>query len=448
MKQTDNIQKYRIKWLGIEITRKCNYKCVHCARGDAQNLAITPEIIDTMFSQLYQLDNIVILGGETLLELDMLQYLLESVDKYDLRTKKLSLVTNGSVQDSYFIDILSAFADKNKDREVIVSVSNDRYHDKLQVDSTYNFYQSLNSNEQIHIEKTLDSTSSVDIDLVYMGRAKKYIDENIHGYIDKNTHEVNLVAYPENSFRNHQICIKGNTVEYDIALYATGSIGLQIKTDYATQDQFAFGNIMSESLESIFISHNATCPFLCDECYNELVGRNIISFGNPSEPESPLQKELNKYRFSVINKKMELVWMIRKLAHEKFPHIPMHDIIREIPVPGNEEWDFYLINLLHNDIGVRASANVFLHYYQRRFPEASEEMIMNLSIFKYIFRLLSNINIEKYPIMPFGEGITWTELSKRLLCIEQDYITGAKTTPDKLNVCGLIPDTLWENENI
>lgn len=237
-------------------------------------------------------------------------------------------------------------------------------------------------------------------------------------------------------------------MEYDIALYATGSIGLQIKTDYATQDQFAFGNIMSESLESIFISHNATCPFLCDECYNELVGRNIISFGNPSEPESPLQKELNKYRFSVINKKMELVWMIRKLAHEKFPHIPMHDIIREIPVPGNEEWDFYLINLLHNDIGVRASANVFLHYYQRRFPEASEEMIMNLSIFKYIFRLLSNINIEKYPIMPFGEGITWTELSKRLLCIEQDYITGAKTTPDKLNVCGLIPDTLWENENI
>lgn len=445
MNQTDNIPKYRIRCLDVEITRKCNYKCVHCLRGEPQNVTITPEIIDTMFSQLYQLDYIAIIGGETLLELDMLQYLLESIDKYNLRTKKLSMITNGSIQNSYFIDILSAFADRDKERQISVIISDDRYHDKLQSDRTLAYYQSLNYNEnQIQIDTFSNSQTVSTEKLMYIGKARKFIDENMEQLRDMKV----TIYYPENSFRNHQLCIRDNTIECRINLYANGSIGL-MSAEYTTQDKFAFGNIMSESLESIFNTHNATCPFLCDECYNEVICKNVATFGDTLNPPPPLEREQNKLRCVVLNKRIELAWMLRNLAKQKFPRVPMQNIIKEIPVPSIQEWDSMVTNLLSaHGMNERRAANVFLQSYQRKFPDATLEALMEMSIFKYTLQLINKTPIDKYLKILYGQDIAQTELFKKLLRIEQEYLVGVKTTPEKINVCKLIPDTYWENKNI
>ena len=38
--------------LELEITRKCNYKCKHCGRGEPQNKTISKEIVDMLFCNI------------------------------------------------------------------------------------------------------------------------------------------------------------------------------------------------------------------------------------------------------------------------------------------------------------------------------------------------------------------------------------------------------------
>lgn len=443
MNQMDNIQKYRIKWLGIEITRKCNYKCVHCLRGDAQNLTITPEIIDTVFSQCYQIDKIVILGGETLLELDMLQYLVESIEKYNLQTKELSMVTNGSILDPRLIEILSAFTDGDLFRQVSVIISSDHYHDILQAEKADKFYNSLDYNRgQIIITTTKDiDKPTANEQLAYVGKAKKYIDENMEQLYNSGT---KIIYYPENFIRSHQICIKtNNVVECQLLLCANGQIGLQADADYITLDQLAFGNVLQFSLASLFDTHNNKCPYLCDECYNEILYKNMATFLRVTPPE----KEQKRLYYTLLSKRIELTWAIRELAQQRFPHIPLQDIINVISVPSQKEWADLLGDLCSRDIGERA-ANVYLRHYRTRFPDTDDELLMTQSIYKYILRLINNTPKEAYPKLCWGKDFSKTDLYKKLLLLEQEYITGRQTNPPKINVCKLIPDTYWEDKNI
>lgn len=441
MKQTDNIQKYRIKWLSVEITRKCNYKCVHCCKGEPQNVTITPEIIDTMFSQLNRLDHIAIIGGETLLELDMLQYLLESVDKYDLQTKELGIVTNGSILDSRLINILSEFTKKDNTRTASIIISNDQYHNESQSDRAYNFYQSLNHGSQIGITKFNDIGYSADSRLLYAGRAKKYIDTKVSNLLKTKV----AIHYPENAIRSHQVCIKNNTIECKLALYANGLIGLQTEADYSTIDSLAFGNVLNDTLKNILLNHNKTCTYLCDECYNEIIN---TAFGTFINDGNMANREFMKLFWAVYNKRIETVWRIRRLAQQKFPHLPIQEVVSKISIPTQKQWFTWLNEMLLHDIGKSNANKIFYNWYQRKFPETEPETLMKLSRYKYYLKLINDTSKSKKPIFPFGtdDAILSSTLFKELLVLEQEYLTRRKICPPEIDVCSLIPDTFCENE--
>ena len=46
------MEKLKLKGLGIEITRKCNKTCSHCMKGDSQNISLSKEIVDKLFSDI------------------------------------------------------------------------------------------------------------------------------------------------------------------------------------------------------------------------------------------------------------------------------------------------------------------------------------------------------------------------------------------------------------
>ncbi len=50
--------------LVLEITRKCNAKCIHCLRGNAQNLTMSQEVIDAVFSKIDRVSSLTLTGGE------------------------------------------------------------------------------------------------------------------------------------------------------------------------------------------------------------------------------------------------------------------------------------------------------------------------------------------------------------------------------------------------
>lgn len=70
-----------IATLSFEMTRRCNLKCKWCSKGEAQNLNITPEIIDKTIDEVsdYYINCIRIFGGEPFLVPELVVYLIDKI---------------------------------------------------------------------------------------------------------------------------------------------------------------------------------------------------------------------------------------------------------------------------------------------------------------------------------------------------------------------------------
>ena len=90
---------YYMSCLAIEITRKCNKHCLFCARGDAQEVDITREIIDKTLSEVKGcfINTLRISGGEPLLKPDMICYLLNQIIEKHIFVNDVVIFTNGHV---------------------------------------------------------------------------------------------------------------------------------------------------------------------------------------------------------------------------------------------------------------------------------------------------------------------------------------------------------------
>ena len=51
---SENFEKTAIDYLSVEITRKCQLKCAHCMKGEAQNIDMSVEVIDKLLESVNQ----------------------------------------------------------------------------------------------------------------------------------------------------------------------------------------------------------------------------------------------------------------------------------------------------------------------------------------------------------------------------------------------------------
>lgn len=52
-----------VNYLAIEVTRRCNMKCEHCLRGDAQNLDISTAVLSGIAKHIHPA-SVIFTGGE------------------------------------------------------------------------------------------------------------------------------------------------------------------------------------------------------------------------------------------------------------------------------------------------------------------------------------------------------------------------------------------------
>ena len=52
-----------VNYLAIEVTRRCNMKCNHCLRGDAQNLDISTAVLSGIAKHIHPA-SVIFTGGE------------------------------------------------------------------------------------------------------------------------------------------------------------------------------------------------------------------------------------------------------------------------------------------------------------------------------------------------------------------------------------------------
>ncbi len=122
--------------LCIEVTRKCNMNCQHCMRGEAQNISLDYNLIDTLFNNpelnIIAINRLIITGGEPTLNYKTVLEIIKKIMQKSISLKSFIMVTNGSNYNNELIDALNTFYqyklsfNKNDTFDIICSL--DQYH--------------------------------------------------------------------------------------------------------------------------------------------------------------------------------------------------------------------------------------------------------------------------------------------------------------------------------
>lgn len=113
--------------VSFNVTENCTFKCPHCLRGDARAFDMSKEVIDTFLSQIQIMGKVLISGGEPLLKIKLLSYLIHKIYELGNNPSSINIVTNGSVSPQRFEEYVKLLRDNNVP-EVGITISNTYYH--------------------------------------------------------------------------------------------------------------------------------------------------------------------------------------------------------------------------------------------------------------------------------------------------------------------------------
>lgn len=263
---------YKYDGISIEVTRKCNKSCGYCMRGDTQNITIKDEYIDRFFDDIEDVKEINLTGGEPFLEIDKIEYIINTVIKRKYNVKNLNIVTNGTILSEKILDIFEKLYMHTKASIQIGISYNEEFYDKEQQILALQFYKEMIKSKGLHTY-VFFKKNDADV-IVYEGRAKEYINSNRKMF---SPYGYRKVIQTQGGY-NHRIKIKGGTVNCMIELCADGYVGTFGDCSYDKERNNAFGNIIDCSLTRLIDKHNDSCIRLCSECFMYTGVYNNLNF--------------------------------------------------------------------------------------------------------------------------------------------------------------------------
>ncbi|MEG1925311.1 MAG: radical SAM protein [Ruthenibacterium sp.] len=115
--------------LMLEITRKCNLKCEHCLRGNAQNKSMSEGVIRSLLTHVDSIGVLTIGGGEPTLGIDVIQKLYQELLWRNVDVQNVFLVTNGKRVSRDLLYWFSQLYSLCSENEISgFAISNDQYH--------------------------------------------------------------------------------------------------------------------------------------------------------------------------------------------------------------------------------------------------------------------------------------------------------------------------------
>lgn len=339
------MKKYIFAGLVIELTRRCNMRCKHCVRGEAQNITITKEIIDRIFENVQDCLSLYVSGGEPLLEPDILLYLLNRARSWG-RLASLEITTNGSILDERIVYALEElckepihpdFNEKNITKSVRLTISNDEFHVSGEMQKALDFYGPLFEDAQKRLEGTgavikLNTWSPVNEEetkrrgypgaiLIYSGRAKDLVDER--------TENGMLVKIPP--YNNHRLKITEDVVHCKTMITSKGDVVVAAEDDsYASYDSCAVGNIMDKSLTGIIDTHQNNCVISCSE--SNYIDVQRLSDLNIEHVDKPELLDIFALKNALLYEINTSTLKLRQMLKKTYPILPAQDLIGELPM--------------------------------------------------------------------------------------------------------------------
>jgi len=129
-------QSISVYELVIEVTRRCNMSCLHCLRGEQENIDMNIKYVDELFSKIDRVSTLTLTGGEPSLVPDIIGQVLDSANRNNVEISCFYLVTNGKKITVEFMTVLlrmymESYDDYGGQEMPLLQLSEDKYHDEI-----------------------------------------------------------------------------------------------------------------------------------------------------------------------------------------------------------------------------------------------------------------------------------------------------------------------------
>ncbi len=123
------MMRLHLKYLFIELTRKCNMSCKHCLRGKREDKSVSYEVLSHLLANVAEIGQLTLTGGEPSLASRELYNLVYCLKKYGVRVKSFVCYVNGAKHNPEFISALEKLYSLCKEKEQCkLGISRDGFH--------------------------------------------------------------------------------------------------------------------------------------------------------------------------------------------------------------------------------------------------------------------------------------------------------------------------------
>lgn len=334
------MDKLTFEELAIEITRKCNRRCIHCMRGTAQKSTITKDIIDKIFLEIANCKRIALTGGEPLLAINMIEYLVDKIILSEWDIEIFQLTTNGTIIDERIIQCLSRLCNNKNRCCSLLRISGDKFHNVNQSQLAYESYNSFSKDDRVTV-LLKDEIKSIK----YSGRAKNIVEDDL-GQLSEN-----FIGIAVPYINKYRIPVKSYCVQTEMIVLSNGNVSFNEEVSYDELDLLSIGNLNDNNIKEMIEIHNRDCLLThCDWDNIRTIKQSLTGFNNFG---------LSVYlKDKVGDLIFDKIYKLRIKAHELFPYIPVQNIILNLPMPKDYVLDitdeidliYEIVNPIFNDM--------------------------------------------------------------------------------------------------
>jgi len=322
--------------LMLEVTRKCNLTCEHCMRGEPQNIDMSDEILEKVFSQVKQIYHLSLTGGEPFLAPDVIEKMVDIIIKKKIHVVRCTTVNNGTILNDLGIRCIKALnrlADyiynsvwdeeaRNNPKEsqpVSISISNSVYH-KNDVEKAIGFYKSYSS-QYVNVDDQGNWETGL---------------KDKHGNVIKNK-EIKSMGWlkkegraKENNLKNAKYMTgaymvdvlsmgeeNGAYIDSGIQVCANGNVVLEEPLSFETMDRVNMGNILKEPISCMIYKWN----------WMEPLRRNEVAeyCSNMTTLENPNISDGRRAELEMRNTYLDLKKYVHVEVHKDYPYLSRTD---------------------------------------------------------------------------------------------------------------------------
>lgn len=267
------LTKLKSNQLEIQVTRQCNLKCAHCAKGEPQNYDNNIEQISRLLRQVDAIGTLVLTGGEPFLKPSIIQDVVRLIKEKNIECGFFSAVTNGTILNK---DIAKAFNEIANycANGAEIEISKSQYH-LNEPENTLKYYRE-HCNDLVKVNVQDKDYSTV----FSVGRGAD-IENDI------------LTTLPSNRYKARK---SQDHVINPIQLCVNANISMGAIVPFVEEDSYNLGNIMDDTGLNVMIKRwdRQQLHKTCDEA---VAVRTIeYNFENNLLDEADKNEALKTYR--------------------------------------------------------------------------------------------------------------------------------------------------------